>query len=273
MLVSNDLWKARQGVRMLFELLLALLFVGGTVTLTLVAYFLMRFLMGGEPDGHERDLASSIIFRISALHGLILALVFAQEMLDYQQLRYETATESNAVADTYFDAGRYGGGKEIVIQKALSTYIRLVIDKEWADLGTTNRLSPEAWTQWDNAYRAVLDLVPTSPREEALRSHMLDRIHAIAESRTKRESNVADSMSSVFWFAALSGVVFIALAFYSYPPQRRNMLLISMFGAYTGIILFLIYGFSNPYRPPAAMSPGPLLRLEEQIKSSSPAPA
>ena len=258
---------------MLYELLLAILFVGGTVILTLGAYFLMRLLTGGEPDGHERDLASSIIFRISALHGLILALVFAQELLDYQQLRYATATESNAVADIYFDAARYGGGHESAVQKPLSDYIHTVIDKEWSDLGITNRLSPEAWSEWDKAYRAILDLAPSNPREESLRSNMLDRIHIISDSRTKRESNVADSMSSVFWFAALSGVIFIALAFYAYPPQRRNILLISMFGAYTGVILFLIYGFSNPYIPPAAISPGPLLRLEEQIKSTNPAPA
>ncbi len=99
---------------------------------------------------------------------------------------------------------------------------------------------------------------------------MLDRIYAISDSHTKRKSNVADSMSSIFSFAALSGVIFIALAYYSYPPQKRNIVLISMFGAYTGIILFLIYSFSNPYAPPAALSPGPLLRLQEQIRDSAP---
>ncbi|MRG57340.1 DUF4239 domain-containing protein [Phyllobacterium sp. SYP-B3895] len=253
---------------MAFELLVAVLFVGGTITLTLIAYFLMRLITGGDPDGQERDLASSIIFRVSALHGLILALVFAQEMIDYQQLRNETATESNAIADIYFDAGRYGGGHAGAIQTPLSEYISVVVDKEWAILGATDRLTPEAWAKWDAAYAAVLDLEPTNKREESLRNHMLERLYTVAESRTKRESNVADSMSGIFWFAALSGVVFIALAYYSYPPQRRNIVLISMFGAYTGIILFLIYAFSNPYSPPAAMSPGPLLRLQEQIRHS-----
>ena len=100
---------------------------------------------------------------------------------------------------------------------------------------------------------------------------MLDRIYLVSDSRTKRESTVADSMSAIFWFAALSGVFFIALAYYSYPPRRRNILLISMFGAYTGIILFLIYAFSNPYIQPAELGPGPLLRLQQQIAAQPPA--
>ena len=48
------------------------------------------------------------MLRISALHALILALVFAQEMSEYQQLKLESAAETNALADIYFDAGRYG---------------------------------------------------------------------------------------------------------------------------------------------------------------------
>jgi len=144
------------------------------------------------------------------LHGLILALVFAQEMFSYQQLRLQTAS---AIADIYFDAGRYGDAEKVPIQKELNEYIRVVVDKEWQE---PDRLAPEAWAQWDDAYRAVLDLVPANPRQQSLRSHMLDRIYLISDSRTKRESTVADSMNAIFWFAALSGVIFIALAYYPF---------------------------------------------------------
>ncbi|CAN7283126.1 hypothetical protein LJR231_001358 [Phyllobacterium sp. LjRoot231] len=60
---------------MLFELLTGAIFVGGTIALMLASYLLMRWFTGSEADVHEKDLASSVIFRISALHGLILALV------------------------------------------------------------------------------------------------------------------------------------------------------------------------------------------------------
>lgn len=253
---------------MIVEMLLGALFVFGTVALTLAAYFLMRLIMGGEAEGHEKELASSVIFRISALHGLILALVFAQEMVEYQQLKYEMATEAGAIADIYYDAARYGEGFKAPIQQAISAYVSQVIDGEWQSLADKGRLSNEAWAFWDKAYQHALNLVPADKRQESLRSQMLERLHDVSQSRTKRESNVADSIDSIFWFAALSGVIFIALAYYAYPPRRRNLLLLCLFGAYTGIILFLIYAFSNPYQPPAALAPGPLERVQEQINAS-----
>ncbi|MGO4619207.1 hypothetical protein AB4Z34_06205 [Ensifer sp. 2YAB10] len=256
---------------MIVEILLGALFVFGTVTLTLAAYFLMRLIMGGEAEGHEKELASSVIFRISALHGLILALVFAQEMVEYQQLKYTMAIEAGAIADIYFDAGRYGEDFKAPIQQAISAYAAEVIDGEWQSLGDKGRLSPKAWAHWDRACQHVLNLVPADKRQESLRSQMLERLHDVSQSRTKRESNVADSIDSIFWFAALAGVIFIALAYYSFPPMRRNLLLLCLFGAYTGIILFLIYAFSNPYQPPAALAPGPLERVQQQIGASQPA--
>ncbi|MBZ7924134.1 DUF4239 domain-containing protein [Ensifer adhaerens] len=253
---------------MIVEIVLGALFIFGTVGLTLAAYFLMRLIMGGEAEGHEKELASSIIFRVAALHGLILALVFAQEMLEYQQLKYEMATEAGAVADIYYDAERYGETFKAPIQQAMSAYVAQVIDGEWQSLGDKGRLSKEAWAHWDRAYQHVLNLVPADKRQESLRSQMLERLHDISQSRTKRESNVADSIDSIFWFAALAGIIFIALAYYSFPPMPRNLLLLCLFGAYTGIILFLIYAFSNPYQPPAALAPGPLERVQQQIGAS-----
>ena len=244
----------------MIDLLYVLVFVGGTVAVTLGAYFLMRLFTGGDPEGRDKDLASSVIVRVSALHVLILALVFAQELIDYQQLRLESAIEANALADVYHDAGRYGDVGS-PIQAAVKEYTRLVIHDEWKTLGSTGRLSQAAWDQWNVAYLGVLDLAASNDRQKSLRDHMLKQIHVISETRMKREDHGTNTIAGVFWFAAVAGVFFIALAYYYYPPDRRNLLLISMFGAYTGIILFLIYGFSNPYRPPAAFTPDAYQRL------------
>ncbi|MCY0153015.1 hypothetical protein OEG86_13090 [Hoeflea alexandrii] len=76
------------------------------------------------------------------------------------------------------------------------------------------------------------------------------------------------SISAMFWFAAMAGVVLIALAYYPYPVQRHNVMLIVMFGAFTGLVLFFISAFSNPFDPPGAIGTGPYLRLIEQIARS-----
>lgn len=250
--------------------LLGAAFVAATVLLILGCYFAVRRIVGAEPEEHTKDLAGSVMFRISALHGLILALVFANEIVEYQQLRFEGAVEANAVADIYFDIDRYGAETEPEVQKALYAYLVLASGEEWRGLGGEGRLSAAGWALWDDAYNAVLDLEPATERERSLRAHMLQRIHVIAETRVKRENHAAAPLSRMFWFAAVSGVVLIALAYYAYPPKRANIALISMFGAFTGVILFLIYALSNPFGDPGALRPDARLRLIEQIDANSP---
>lgn len=126
---------------MIGSTILGTAFIGGTILLTLGSYLAMRFITGGDPEGKDHELASSVVVRIAALHGLILALVFAQEMIEYQQLKNDSATEADAIADVYYDAERYGLEQGLAIQQALSGYLRVVIKQEWAELGSSGELS------------------------------------------------------------------------------------------------------------------------------------
>lgn len=240
-------------------------FIGGTIVVTLAFYFLMRLIMGGDPNGKDRELASAVVVRISALHALILALVFAQEMIEYQRLKFESVTEVNAIADIYYDAERYGSDDQAAIQQALSEYVRIVLDEEWHALGSTGQLSQSAWNKWDSVYQRILDLTPANARQQSIREHMLVDIHQIADARDNRQNSGTDSISGIFWFAAISGVVFMALGYYPYPPDARNLLLLSVLGAFTGIILFFIHAFSNPYSPPATLMPTAFERLQTEM--------
>lgn len=253
---------------MLFAILEGAGFIAGTAALTLLCYLAMRWLAGVDPEQPTKDLAGSVIFRVSALHGLILALVFAQEMVEYQQLKFETTIEANALADIYFDARRFDPELAPLVQVPINNYLELVVTTEWDHLATQGRLFGPAWGQWDAAYEAVLNLKPSGLRQESLHSHMLDRIHLISEIRVKRENHAEYAISGMFWFAALAGVVLIALAYYPYPMVRHNIALIAMFGAFTGLILFFIYAFANPYSQPGAVGTGPYQRLIEQIARS-----
>ena len=257
---------------MVATLFLGGLFVCGTALLVLACYFLMRRLAGEPPDTQTKELASSVVIRISTMHGLILALVFAQEMAEYQQLKLESAAETNALADIYFDAARYGADNPERVQAAVDKYVRIVIDDEWDSLGTTGRLSGPAWAQWDSTYNVILDLTPDNERQKSLRDHMLASIHTIAETRVQREHHARNSLSVMFWFAAISGVIFTGFALYPYTPGRSNIRLLALLGAFTGIILFFIYAFSNPFKEPGSLRPNGYLHLSRQLQEAAGTP-
>ncbi|MFT3988418.1 hypothetical protein [Aestuariivirga sp.] len=253
---------------MLISLLLGIGFIAGTILLMLGVYWVTRRAAGESHDSHTRDLAGSVMTRVATLHGLILALVFAQEMVGYVQVRSISINEADAVADVYYDAGRYGGNSAKTIQDALYSYASLAVSPEWQQLGATGDLSQEAWNAWDKAYDQVLDLAPASPREASLRDHMLQQIHQISTARVARGNQDDESISGLFWLAAIAGVVFIAIAYHSYPPTRHNLAFIAILGAYTGIILFFIYAFSNPFSEPGALKPHAFEKLLLELSQS-----
>lgn len=230
-------------------------FILGTIVLVWTAYFGMRFATASHVEAETKELAGSVIFRVAALHGLILALVFAQEMLEYQQLDAGIVSEATAVADIYYDIERYGTEPTENMRAALATYLRVASSTEWASLGTERRLLREGWAWREAVYITLLDLTPETPRQEALRDHMLEKVQRIAELRQARENSAITSISIMFWFAAAFGVVLVAMSFFCFPPKLLNLFLLSVFGAFTGFVMLIIYAFSNPFSPPGALQP------------------
>lgn len=245
-------------------LAVAALFVLGTVALIWLSYLAARMLFPRVEDD-SRELAGSVMFRISALHGLILALVFANQMVEYRQLEAETVEEASALADVFYDADRIGADTLPEIQSAVVRYLGVVTTEEWSLMADTGQLSSAAWDAWESLYQLVLDLPAETPRQASLRNQMLSDVHTVASARDRRASHGHIAEAEMFWIAAVVGVVLIAMAYHGYSPTRHNLLLLGLFGAYTGLVMFFIYAFSNPFAPPGGMSPEALYRLSDSI--------
>jgi len=249
-------------------MLIGLGIILATIAGVLLAYFGSRALLGSEPEDPTRDLAGSVLFRVSALHGLVLALVFASEVVEYQALHLETAHEVNAISDLYYDAARYGPEADRV-QGLLIDYLAVIPDAEWRNLGRAGMLSGAAWAAWDEIYDILLDLTPETARQEVLRAKMLTALDVVADNRDLREHHAQTALNALFWSAALVGVVLISAGYFIYPPTRPNLILLGVFGSYTGLILFTIYAMSNPYSDPGALDPTLFRSLLQELRSAS----
>ena len=244
--------------------LLGLLFAGGAVALVLGSCFLARYLLtSGEERDRTHDVAVAVGSRIVTLHGLILALVYAQELGDYKDVRGVIVDESVAVADVYNDARRYGGDAATDIQRGLARYLDAVVRLEWDMLGRKEGLSPDAWRAWEDVNERVLDLAPTNDRQRTLSARMRDRMAAIAKAHSMRGATASSGFSGIFWAPALIGLALVAVPFCVYRPTRSHIALLSVFGFYSGVILFFIYAFSNPFAPPGKLDPRPFQHLLE----------
>jgi hypothetical protein len=103
--------------------------------------------------------------------------------------------------------------------------------------------------------------VPTTDRERYLAGRMRDRIAAVAGFRQLREATAVGRFSGLFWAPALIGLALLAVPFYVYRPSRNNMALLAAFALYSGVILFFIYAFANPFAQPGKLQPTPFQHL------------
>ncbi|MEQ9260493.1 MAG: hypothetical protein RIG84_15510 [Roseovarius sp.] len=234
----------------------ALLAVGVTILLALVPYAALRamFLRAGETL--TNDLANSIVVRVSALHALILALVFAQELVNLRDINTAANREAVLVNDVFFDLARYAAPEQTTpIREQVALYAHLVLAEEWDGMAETGSLLPAAWDSWQAAYGGILELAPENPRQEALKDIMLADIREISGLRRTRENAGLAGVPGMFLAAAVLGVVLTAAAFYPHRPTRQTLTLIAIFASYTGLIVYFVIAFAHPYNAPGRANP------------------
>ncbi len=250
-------------------------FVVVTIGIVLASYFVARRLLHpGSGEDRTLEVAGNVAVRVATLHSLILGLVYAQELDDYKAVRSNLIDEAVAISDVFNDVRRYGGPATLEVQQGLARYVAVVVDEEWERLARHERLSPRAWQEWEGVYDTILDLAPVTERERYLSARLKDRVSAIAKYRQLREAPSSNHFSGLFWAPALIGLVIVSAAFYVYRPSRTHLVLLGLFGAYSGVILFFIFAFANPYANPGKLQPRPFQHLlDGDFRSVMPAKA
>lgn len=238
----------------------------GVMLLAWGAYAFGRIVFRGDLEtGRTFDLAGPIMLRTASLHGLILALVFAQELVSYQRISTAVTEEATAVADIFYDIGRYDEDEAPPVRAALVNYLRLVIDEEWRTLSEEGELWGPAWGEREKVYLAVLDLEPATPRQTTLRGHMLEDVQLIAELRERREAAARSHLSLLFLVPAVLGVALVAATCFVYAPTAINLGLMGIYGGFSGVVIFIIYALSDPFDTPGDLSTDVFARMLERL--------
>ena len=250
------------------DFVVMLLWIGGGILLAYGTHRLLRRLLPPRDgtDGHSypqavRDMASTTGIRIAALFGILLALVYAQELRRYQDVRDGLHEEVAAISQVYFDAGRIGGepGRQILV--ALSDYVKLLVKVEWPQLGNEHRLSRETWEAFDIAQNEALGLEARNAMETAVRDTMIARLTKVADLRSLREHQAAESAPWLFALPAIVGLLLVTAPFFIYPNGREMWVMQGAYGAFVGMILFFIHGFASPFSYPLKLGAAPFERL------------
>jgi len=227
---------------------------------------LVRSWLRDELSPSVREVTETVAVRIGTVHGLILALVFAEAQTAHTDLQQEVSREITTIEHVILQIDQWDGPERSDLRRKLATYVRAVLEHEW-QVGERLRGSREATRAYNALDMSILDLMAHSPPQESLRSRMIANMDDLQDHRRARLALLHRGLPSLFWWMALAGFAILAGFFLVFPATPMHIGILSIYGAYTGLALYFILALSHPYTGPAAIDTSAYAMLEDELRA------
>ena len=247
----------------------AISFALGAILLAFMLYGGLRLVLGSHIAQDTAPLSTSVITRLGALHSLILALMFAQEMQNYLRVGASLTKEAAAVGNVYYKLQYFEkDDPETIaeIRMKIAKYLEAFLDTEQASLATTSS-SRYAWEWYTEIERDFLELPSETTHHKDMRAEIRKNWDVISAYRRTYQEASARKIPGFFWALAILGFAFITIPFHAFQPKPSNLTVMTVFAAYNGIVIFFIYAMNNPFTGAAPIEPVALEQLYTEIMS------
>jgi hypothetical protein len=226
-----------------------LAFVFAAVISTLICYGITRTFMKSHIDEDSKLLSGNIITRLGALHALILALMFAQEMADYRDISRVVSKEASAIIDVFHSLREYDKEDRqstVVISDMVVNYVKTVMEADRAALAESH-ISSQTWINYYTIDRQLRNLQPKNNNQEDLLAGMLKDWDTVSEFHVRLRTIAEYETPHFFWVVILSGFLLVVVPFYVYSPSIANLAMLSTYSAFNGLVMYVIFSIANPF--------------------------
>jgi hypothetical protein len=244
-------------------LLGALIFMVVCVFLTLICYGVTRKLLLSRSGEDSEMLTARIITRLGALHALILALMFAQEMADYRDISRIVSKEASAISDVYDSLKEYDEDNQQNnwgISNLIVDYVKTVLEADRIALAG-DRLSNQTWINYHRINRQLRNLQPTNKNQEYLRAQMLKDWDIVSEFHQRLRTIAGHEAPGFFWIVIITGFFAVVIPCYIYSPKIANLAMLCTYAAFNGLVMYVIFAIANPFTGPLAIDSHILVNL------------
>jgi hypothetical protein len=242
----------------------AILAMMAAIAASALPFALLRRLLADELPTKTRDVAETVAVRIGTIHGLILAIVFAEAQSTHTNLQQEVSKEVTTIEHIALQLNQWNGPEEGSLRGQLAAYVTAVLQHEW-QAGARPQGSREGGQAYDDLDTGILNLKADAPRQQSLRARMITNMDNLQDHRKERLALLHRGLPDLFWWMALIGFAIIVGFFLVFPATPVHIAILSVYGAYTGLALYFILALSHPYAGPAAIDTSPYAMVLNMI--------
>ncbi|MBT2211892.1 MULTISPECIES: DUF4239 domain-containing protein [Actinomadura] len=241
------------------------------VAVVLVASRLVRRLRYGvedpDPDGPTAGHTGGML---SALFLLAFAIAIVVPWTSADSARNNTYTESQAIGEAYWAAGRLPAPTGQHVQAGLRAYTAQVRGPEWR-LMRDGRLSTDGWTRLENIRREVIAFKPANDEAKDARAAALDQLAQISAARHQRAADARTTPpSGLLAVTLITGVAVILLPFISGArPRGMTLIPFGIMAALLTIGAYLTIDISHVFDGALAVKPDAFTSLQDELQRIS----
>lgn len=222
------------------------------IAVSALPFVIVRRRLSDDLPEKARDVAETVAVRIGAIHGLILALVFAEAQATHTNLQEEVSKETSTIEHIALQLDQWNGPEAGALRDQLAAYVTAVLQREWQEPGRSqgDRDVGRAYYELDEG---ILNLKADTPQQQSLRGRMIMNMDDLQDHRKERLALLHRGLPALFWWMAIAGFLIIVGFFLVFPASALHTAIFSIYGAYTGLALYSILALSHPSAGPAVI--------------------
>ncbi len=215
------------------------------VALGLAVYFGSHKLISRYQAG-DTGPPASLFGVVGVLVGLMLSLSFAKVIGDIRSIETAIVREAAAILDISDDLNRYNDQDAQEIRRLLVQYTESVISDDWPALAH-DQLGRKTTATKTEILDRLSALKPTTAAQERLISRIEDDIDVLSDYRMVRLDSSL-SAPPTYVYVTFLGFLLTMACFGAYPPQLPLTVLVGLYAAFVGLVLFMIMALSDPFQ-------------------------
>jgi Protein of unknown function (DUF4239) len=259
---------------------LGFLIVGTFTVVGVLGLFLSRpvsrWVLKGS--GEYNDVVSWVFAGIGVFYGLALGLIAVGTWEDFTAVDGQVSQEAALLASLYDDLDGYPEAVRPKLEGMLREYTKFIIEKDWpahrkglVDDGG-NRL-------FDRFEDAIRGFDPSNDRERIIHTEVVHMVSQVDEARRVRLSSVTAGLPASLWVVVLVGGVLNMSLLYLFWVENvlLHAILVGVFSAFVGLMIFLTAAMDNPFRGNFSVSADAYQEVLDEVmnapKPGHPAPS
>ena len=243
------------------------IFIVTTILFSLIIYLSFNFLIR-DSIKKKHETVGRILFRVAAsLLSLILSITFANQRVNYFQLKSSLVAEASIMVDLKMDLDLFDTKEALGIQGKILDYVLFISEDGWKSLHE-DPFQSRPFEMYREINLDINHLETTTPFQERLKASMLDDIDKVSDYIQVRLYSTREKSNPLI-YTSVFGLAGIMILFAVFPPDRLTVGFLFIYVAFIAIILYFILMMGNPLKGPLQIEPGPFLLLKETIEANA----